>query len=125
MTVKFEKLPRVFIKKLRKNFEFGEKTVRIYLMLITFTCIQKVSSIFLQSISSPIKATALALIRDAISFVPLTICLPISMGIEGVLYAAPIADCISIVFTVILLSLEFKKINLKEKLLENQTTISE
>jgi putative MATE family efflux protein len=100
-------------------FEFGEKTVRIYLMLITFTCVQKVSSIFLQSISSPIKATALSLIRDIIAFVPLTICLPIGMGIEGVLWAAPISDAISIVFTIILLTLEFRKINNKEKQLES------
>lgn len=91
-------------------FEFGEKTVRIYLMLIVFTCIQKVSSIFLQSISSPVKATVLSLIRDVIIFVPLTILLPIGLGIEGVLWAAPVSDTIAIIFTFILVFLEFKKL---------------
>lgn len=121
-TLIFQTMPRQIIGIFGANssnkdlyFEFGEKTVRIYLMLITFTCIQKVSSIFLQSISSPIKATALSLIRDVIAFVPLTLCLPMVLGIEGVLYAAPIADGISIIFTVILLLLEFKKMNKLEK----------
>ncbi len=91
-------------------FEFGEKTVRIYLMLIVFTCIQKVSSIFLQSISSPVKATVLSLVRDVIVFVPLTIFLPIGLGIEGVLWAAPISDSIAIVCTFILVFLELRKL---------------
>ena len=91
-------------------FEFGEKTVRIYLMLIVFTCIQKVSSIFLQSISSPVKATVLSLVRDVIVFVPSTIFLPIGLGIEGVLWAAPISDSIAIVFTFILVFLELRKL---------------
>jgi putative MATE family efflux protein len=97
-------------------FEFGEKTVRIYLMLIIFTCIQKVSSIFLQSISSPVKATVLSLVRDVITFVPLTICLPMGMGIEGVLWAAPISDMIALVITFILVFLEFKKLDKNKNL---------
>jgi len=100
-------------------FEFGEKTVRIYLMLIVFTCIQKVTSIFLQSISSPVKATVLSLIRDVIIFVPLTILLPIGLGIEGVLWAAPVSDTIAIVFTFILVFLEFKKLE-KNNTLPNE-----
>ena len=79
-------------------------------MLIVFTCIQKVSSIFLQSISSPVKATILSLIRDVIVFVPLTILLPIGLGIEGVLWAAPISDAIALVFTCILVFLELRKL---------------
>lgn len=97
-------------------FEFGEKTVRIYLMLIVFTCIQKVSSIFLQSISSPVKATVLSLVRDVIVFVPLTIFLPIGLGIEGVLWAAPISDSIAIVFTFILVFLELRKLEKNNQL---------
>ncbi len=88
-------------------------------MLIVFTCIQKVSSIFLQSISSPVKATVLSLIRDVIIFVPLTILLPIGLGIEGVLWAAPVSDTIAIIFTFILVFLEFKKLE-KNNTLPNE-----
>ncbi len=116
-TILFQTIPTQIVGMFGANtsnpetyFEFGEKTVRIYLMLIVFTCIQKVSSIFLQSISSPVKATVLSLIRDVIVFVPLTILLPIGLGIEGVLWAAPISDAIALVFTCILVFLELRKL---------------
>lgn len=116
-TILFQTIPTQIVGMFGANtsnpetyFEFGEKTVRIYLMLIVFTCIQKVSSIFLQSISSPVKATVLSLIRDVIVFVPLTILLPIGFGIEGVLWAAPISDAIALVFTCILVFLELRKL---------------
>ena len=37
--------------------------------------------------------------------------LPIGLGIEGVLWAAPISDAIAIVFTFILVFLELRKLN--------------
>ncbi len=121
-TIIFQTMPRQVVGIFGANtadkdiyFEFGEKTVRIYLMLILFTCVQKVSSIFLQSISSPIKSTLLSLIRDVIALVPLTICLPLALGIEGVLWAAPIADGISIIFTAIFIITEFKKMSSKKE----------
>lgn len=96
-------------------FEFGEKTVRIFLMLIVFTCLQKATSIFLQSISSPIKSTLLSLVRDVFALVPLTIFLPIFLGIDGVLWAAPISDGIAIIFTIFFIISEFKKMDKLEK----------
>lgn len=69
-----------------------------------------ISSIFLQSISSPVKAIVLSLIRDVIVFVPLTILLPIGLGIEGVLWAAPISDAIALVFTCVLVFLKLRKL---------------
>lgn len=94
--------------------EFGEYTVRIYLMFIPITCVQKVSSIFLQSISSPVKSTLLSLIRDVICFVPLTIALPYGMGILGILWAAPISDAISLIFTILFLVQELNKMKKNE-----------
>lgn len=94
--------------------EFGEYTVRIYLMLIPITCVQKASSIFLQSVSSPIKATLLSLIRDVICFVPLTIALPYGLGMLGILWAAPISDGISLIFAIVFIWLELKDMKKKE-----------
>lgn len=121
-TVLFQTIPTQLISIFGANtanpdlyFEFGEKTVRIYLMLILFTSIQKISSIFLQSISSPLKATVLSLTRDIICFVPFTICLPMAMGIDGVLWAAPCSDSIAVILTAVLMALEFKKMRKEEK----------
>ena len=128
-TILFQSIPRQLVGIFGANtaepdlyFEFGEYTIRIYLMFIVFTCLQKVCSIFLQSISSPLKATILSLIRDVICFVPFTVCLPISMGILGVLWAAPISDAISIVCTFVLFFFEFRKMKKEELSYRNSTT---
>lgn len=120
-TILFETIPTQLLSLFGANtsnpelyFEFGELTMRIYLSLIIFTCLQKVSSIFLQSISAPVKATLLSLIRDVIALVPLSIILPIYMGIEGVLWAAPVADIISIIFTIIFVGIELNKMKKEE-----------
>lgn len=117
-TILFQSIPKQIVSMFGANtsnpdlyYEFGVKTVRIYLMLIAITCLQKGSAIFLQSISAPLKATMLSLTRDVICFVPLTICLPMALGIDGVLWAAPISDGISIILTVIFILLEFKKMD--------------
>ena len=85
------------------------------MLLIIFTLLQKITSIFLQSIGSPVKSTLLSLIRDVITFVPFTICLPLAMGLDGVLWAAPCADIFGILFSVLFIILEFKKMNKLEK----------
>lgn len=120
-TILFETIPTQILSIFGSNtsnkelyMEFGEYTMRIYLSLILFTCLQKVTSIFLQSISSPIRSTLLSLIRDVIAFVPLTILLPLGMGIMGVLWAAPIADIFGIIFTIIFIIIEFKKMKKSE-----------
>ena len=117
-TILFQSIPKQIVSMFGANtsnpdlyYEFGVKTVRIYLMLIAITCLQKGSAIFLQSISAPLKATMLSLTRDVICFVPFTICLPMALGIDGVLWAAPISDGISIILTVIFILLEFKKMD--------------
>lgn len=117
-TLIFQLFPEAIIKMFGSNsknpdlyIEFGIKAVRIYLMLILFTIIQKVSSIFLQAIGNPIKATILSLVRDVIAFVPLTILLPLALGINGILWSSVFADIIAIILTAILLLFEVRKMN--------------
>lgn len=88
--------------------EFAEKTFRIFLSLVTFTCIVKMNSIFLQAVGQPVKATVASLVRDLVCFVPLVCILPRFFGIEGILYAAPVADCIAVVVTAILILAFFR-----------------
>jgi Na+-driven multidrug efflux pump len=80
---------------------FGEKTMRIFLSLISVSCIVKMNSIFFQAVGNPIYAVISSTIRDVVCFVPLILILPlISPNVELLLYAAPIADVISLVVTV-------------------------
>ena len=83
-------------------WEFGEKTFRIFLMLVTFTCIIKMTSIFFQAVGKPIRAVIASMIRDIVCFIPLIIILPIFFDIEGILFAAPTADFLAMIVAVAL-----------------------
>lgn len=81
---------------------FAEKTFRIFLSLVTFTLIIKMTSIFFQAVGKPLKAVVASMIRDIVCFIPLIIVLPMYFGIEGILFAAPAADFISMIVAVCL-----------------------
>ncbi len=76
---------------------FGSLTFRIFLSLVTFTCTIKMTSIFFQAVGKPIRAVIASMIRDIVCFIPLIIILPQFFGIEGILFAAPAADLISMI----------------------------
>lgn len=102
-TILFQACPEIVISLFGTGSElyldFARKTFRIFLMFVTFTCIIKMSSIFFQSIGQPIKSAIISLIRDIVCFVPLVIIMPMWMGIDGALWAAPIADAVGMLLT--------------------------
>lgn len=81
---------------------FAGKTFRIFLALVTFTCTIKMTSIFFQAVGKPAQAVISSMIRDIVCFIPLILILPVFTGIEGILYAAPIADFIAMIVAVFL-----------------------
>jgi Na+-driven multidrug efflux pump len=84
-------------------WEFGEKTMRIFLSLISVGCFVKMNSIFFQAVGKPTHATIASMIRDVVCFVPLILILPAVFGdVESILYAAPVSDFISMVVTAFL-----------------------
>ena len=84
-------------------WEFGEKTMRIFLSLVSISCLIKTNSIFFQAVGKPIHATIASTIRDVICFVPLMLILPATFSnVETILYAAPIADFIAMIVTAFL-----------------------
>lgn len=103
--------------------EFAIKTFKIFLFFITLTCIIKISSIFFQAVGNPIKASIVSLTRDIVCFVPLVIILPTRMGIEGVLYAAPIADVLGMIITATLLIIFFKNLGTDKTVSGEKTKI--
>lgn len=88
--------------------EYANLCFRIYLSGILFCCIQKASSIFLQSIGKPIKATILSLSRDVVFLIPCLIILSYNFGINGMLWAAPIADILAFILACIMILKEYK-----------------
>lgn len=97
---------------------FAEKTFRIFLSLVTFTCIIKMSSIFFQAVGRPIRAIIASMIRDVVCFIPLIIALPAAFGIEGILYAAPISDLIAVAVAAAL-TITFMKTLKRDEIMES------
>lgn len=90
---------------------FAEKTFRIFLSLVTFTCIIKMTSIFFQAVGKPGQAVISSMIRDIVCFIPLILILPRFLGIEGILFAAPIADFIAMIVAASLTVVFLKSLN--------------
>lgn len=111
-TLLFELCPQVIVRLFGSESslynEFANLCFRIFLGGILLCCIQKASSIFLQSIGKPVKATILSLSRDVVFLVPGVVFLSMKFGVTGMLWAAPIADVLSLVLTIILVSHEYK-----------------
>ena len=84
-------------------WEFGRKTLRIFMSLITISCMIKMNSIFFQAVGKPIHAVISSMVRDIVCFTPLILILPaIFNSVETILYAAPISDLIAMAVTTFL-----------------------
>ncbi len=96
-------------------FEFAIKYFRIYMMMTLLNGIQPLTSNFFTSIGKSKKGIILSLTRQIIFLLPLVIILPKILGIDGVMYAGPIADSIAFVTAIVLIGKEVKSMNIKMK----------
>ena len=101
--------------------EYATRTFRIFLSLVIFTCIIKMSSIFFQAVGKPVMAVIASLTRDIVCFVPLVILIPAvfernqaGSGINAILFAAPVADSIGMIVAVCLTVRYFKAMESSE-----------
>ncbi|MCM1176015.1 MAG: MATE family efflux transporter [Blautia sp.] len=98
----FEGFPGAFIRLFGSDgelyMEFAVRCLRIYLLLILFTCLQKVCAIFLQSIGRAQAAAPLAVLRDLLLIV-FSMVMPVFFGVTGIFWAAPAADIFAMLIT--------------------------
>ncbi len=108
-TALFEAVPQVFIHMFGADGElytqFAVGCLRIYLSLIVFTCVQKVCAIFLQSIGHAKAAAPLSVLRDVFLIV-FSLIVPMSLGVTGIFWAAPVADILAIAITAVVMARE-------------------
>ena len=90
--------------------EFGVKCMRIYLMLIPLFGINIATGVFFQAIGYPTQSSILSLSKQIIFQLPVTVIIPMFLGLDGVLYAGPVSDFLTFVLTVVLLFVYWKKI---------------
>ncbi len=90
--------------------EFAVKCMKTFLMLCCINGFQLVSGIFFQAIGKPVFSAVLSLSRQVIFLIPAMFILPIFMGVEGILWAGPIADFAAFILSVTLLTVNLKKL---------------
>ena len=82
-------------------FAFAVKYFRIYMFCTFLNNIQPLASTYFTSIGMPKKGTILGITRQLLCLMPLIVVLPMFFGIDGIMFAGPIADflaaCISLV----------------------------
>ena len=67
-----------------------------------------ISSNFFTAVGMPKRGVFLSLTRQIIFLLPLLVVLPIFFGIDGAMYAAPIADFVAAVLALIIIRAQFK-----------------
>ena len=81
-------------------FQFAERYLKIFMLLTFVNGIQPMSSGFFTSMGKARLGVIVSLTRQVIFLLPLVIIFPIFMGIDGVMYAGPIADAAALVLTI-------------------------
>lgn len=89
-------------------FEFAVRYFHIYLFFTFVNNIQPLASNFFSSIGMPGKGAFLSLTRQIIFLLPLLIILPRIIGIDGIMYAGPIADFLAAAISGVMLIKEIK-----------------
>lgn len=90
-------------------FEFAIRFMRTFLFMVMANGAQVLSSNLFSAIGQPLKGLFLSMTRQVLFLIPLIIILPRFLGIDGVLYAAPIADTMAIIVTIIFVIKELNK----------------
>lgn len=96
-------------------YTFGINTFRIYLFCTFINFMQPITSTFFTSIGKAYKGIFLSLTRQIIFLLPFMLILPLGMGIDGVLFAGPVADLLAFVVTIFMVVIEYRKINKLEQ----------
>ena len=114
----FQLMPRqiigIFGSGSEEYFLFAEKFFRIYMFFTFINGIQPITANTFTSIGKAGKGIFLSLTRQIIFLLPLLIILPFFIGIEGVMFSAPIADGIAAVLCIFFIVKEFKQMGEKK-----------
>lgn len=94
------------------NFtDFAVKCLRIYMIGVFTSGFQVVSTSYFQATGQPLKASILSMLRQLLILIPMVLILPLFFGLDGILYAGPVADLSSAVVVVFLAGHELKRLN--------------
>ncbi len=91
--------------------DIGTRALKYYLMLMPIIGFQIISANYFQAIGRPKHAALLSLSRQVLVLIPAILILPNFYGLNGVMYAGPVADAVSSIITGIWITAELRKLS--------------
>lgn len=91
-------------------YTFAVNYFRIFLFGTFLNCMQPLTSNFFTAIGKPKKGIFLSLTRQIIFLLPLIIIFPLIWGIDGIMYAGPVADITAALLSIVMYLTERKKV---------------
>lgn len=111
----FQFLPRQIIALFgngsEKYFQFAVAYFRIYLFCTFLNCVQPISSTFFTAIGKPKKGIFLSLTRQILFLLPLIVIFPLFLGIDGIMYAGPVADVVAGIVSAGMIAAEIRRMD--------------
>ncbi len=87
---------------------FAVRYLRVFMVMTFVNGIQPVSANFFTSIGKARRGILISLTRQILFLLPLILLLPLAFGIDGVMFAGPVADGAAAVLAVILVGMELR-----------------
>lgn len=99
----------IFGEGSEEYYQFAINYFHIFLFSTFINFMQPISSNFFTAIGKPGRGVFLSLTRQIIFLLPLLVIFPLLMGIDGIMYAGPIADFIAGVVAIGMVAAELKR----------------
>ena len=96
-------------------YEFAAKYLRIYMMMVCIYNVQPITVNYFTSIGNVKQGIIISLSRQGFFLIPLLVILPTFLGLNGVLYAAPIADTLACILALSLIAVNFRQLDKLKK----------
>lgn len=93
----------------KEYYQFAIRYFHVYLFFTFLNFLQPISSNFFTAIGKPKGGVFLSLTRQIIFLLPLLLVFPYFMGIDGIMYAGPVADFMAAVVTGIMITRELTR----------------
>lgn len=91
-------------------FQFAVQYMRIFLMMVCVFGVQPLSVNYFTSTGNTRQGITLSLSRQGFFLIPLLLLLPLRFGLDGALYAGPIADSLAFLLSLTLVMRSFKRL---------------
>lgn len=101
-------------------YQFAERYLRIYMMMVCVFGVQPVTVNYFTGIGNMRQGIVLSLSRQGFFLIPLLLLLPQVFGLDGVLYAGPIADFLAFGLSIVLILRNFRNLSKEEAMLKHQ-----